>query len=71
MNEAGVWIKRLLTVKCRGKERNMRRLIIGDFLQIVIEGFVIAGFLEVIQGEVCKSFTVKLVLCRVIALVHD
>ena len=37
-------------------------LVVGDFLQVVVKGFAVAGLLEVVHCEVHKTFTVELIL---------
>lgn len=50
------------TCKRLSEERNVICLVVGDFLQVMVEGFAVASFLEVMNGEVRKAFAVELVL---------
>jgi hypothetical protein len=58
--------EKVLTSKCRGEERDMSGLIIRNLLQVVVEGLVEASLLEVLESEVGKTFTVELVLCKML-----
>lgn len=45
----------------------MSGFVVRDFLQVVVEGLVETGFLEVLECEVVQAFTVEGVLCIAIS----